>query len=66
MFASFMEAYGLTLTQVLNNFNYGQIILLGKISECKAKDMEREIDKPKGKQINRDNKAAAEIFASGI
>src|SRR4030066_883177 len=61
LYASCMEAYGLTLNQVVTEFNTAQLILLCKISECKAKDMDR--DTRQGKSINKDNKGAAELFS---
>lgn len=59
-----MEAYGLTLNQVIENFNTAQLILLCKISECKANDMDK--DMKQGNAINKDNKGAAELFAGGL
>lgn len=59
-----MEAYGLTLNQVTDNFNTAQLILLCKISECKANDMNSEVKQ--GKPVNDNNRQAAELFAGGI
>lgn len=59
-----MEAYGLTLDQVVENFNTAQLVLLCKISECKANDMNAEVKQ--GNAINKDNRGAAELFAGGI
>jgi len=59
-----MEAYGLTLNQVVTEFNTAQLILLCKISECKAKDMDK--DSRQGRSVNKDNKGAAELFSGGL
>lgn len=59
-----METYGITLDQVVRSFNMGQIILLCKISECNASDMDKKTEG--GKSINTDNRGAMELFSGGV
>ena len=59
-----MEAYGLTLNEVVSSFNSAQLVLLCKISECRAKDMDKDIKQ--GKSMNADNKEAAALFGGGL
>jgi len=66
VYASCMEAYGLKLRDVMEEFNYGQIVMLSKISECRADDMDRELKTPQGQKLNKTNKEAADLLRKGI
>ena len=61
-----MEAYGLSLDEVVAKFNFGQIVMLSQIASARAEDMDRDIHGNRGKKLNKTNKEAAEMLLAGI
>jgi hypothetical protein len=61
-----MEAYSLSIDAVVNSFNFGQIIMLAEVAKAKADDMDKDINPNRGKQLNKNNKEAAEMLLAGI
>jgi hypothetical protein len=69
VYASCMEAYGLSLDEVVGKFNFGQITMLAEIAQAKADDMDRnagERPRSRGRKLNKSNKEAAEMLRAGL